>query len=158
MQYVPDEVGRSAEAEFTSLEMARALQPAADLGADGRTAEARLFADRALSAGGVATVGIQMHDLRGGLDSSGRLPGPQYEEPDNPAPAWLQTQIEGLAQEYGEVLADHRDRHSGLLEARRLSGIDAVRPPSGALAAKSGDGPRTASRAGETRTTGPQLG
>ncbi|TCC11075.1 hypothetical protein [Kribbella soli] len=160
MQYVPDEVGRSAEVEFTSLEMARSLRQAAELGPDVETRDARYFADRALTAGDIATIGIQIHDFRGGLDSSGQLPGPQLPEPSDPAPDWLQDRVERLAQEYGGVLADHRDRHSGLLEARRISGIDVVRSPSEAQTAQStsSDSARSAARAGETRRTSPERG
>lgn len=153
MQYVPDEVSRSAEVEFTSLEMASALQEAAE---GGPTADGKYFADRALNAGGIATMGIQMHDVRGGLDSSGSLPGPQYPAPDNPASDRIQQRMEGLAAAYGNVLADHRGQHQAI-EALRRSGIGVGDAPSAAKGS-GGDGARSGYRAGTTRHTGPQLG
>jgi hypothetical protein len=136
--------------------MARALQEAAEHGLNRLTANGKFFADRALEAGGLAIVGIKMHDLRGGLDSSGQLPGPRYPAPDDPAPDWIQERIEGLAGDYGKVHADHRGQHAAF-EALRRSGIDA---PSTAPPAKgsSGDGARSGFRGGETRHTSRQLG
>ncbi|WP_410786792.1 hypothetical protein [Kribbella sp. C-35] len=164
MQYVPDEVSRSAEVEFTSLEMARALQEPAEHGMQPLFADGKYFADRALNAGGLAVTGITMHDIRGGLDSSGRLPGPQYPAPDNPAPDWVQEKIEGLAAEYGSVLADHRSQYAAM-EAMRHSGIGignaapAAKGVSGdAAKAVSGDGARSGHRTVKTRPTGPHLG
>ena len=154
MRYVPNEISRSAEVEFTSLEIARALQQAAELGPDGLTADGQYFADEALNAGGIAITAIQLHDIRGGLDSSSRLPGPQYPAPENPAPEWLQERMEGLATEYGKVLADHRDQHA-TMEAIRHSGIGMVDTP---IAKGSSDGARSGPRVGETRHAGHQLG
>lgn len=167
--YVHDEVGRSADVDFTSLEMARTLREAAErTGPDTRpavarfnNARARAYGERAVNSADVAIGAMKVHDARGGLDSSGRLPGPVTAAPSNARPDPGQDRLERLAQEYGEVLADHRDRHSGLLEARRLSGIDVVRAPSEALSAKSpsSDGTRPAARAGETqRTSSPERG
>lgn len=165
--YVHDEVGRSADVDFASLEMARTLQEAAErTGPDTppavarfNNARARAHGEQAVNSADVAILAMKVHDARGGLDSSGRLPGPVTAEPSNPIAAPAQERLERLAQEYGEVLADHRDRHSGLLEARRVSGIDVVRSPSEALSAKSpsSDGTSPAVRV-ETQRTSPERG